>query len=54
MRSEISVGDEVRTIGGILGTIVDEDEEIYIIDVGGTRMRVVKRAVAERVTDDES
>ena len=54
MRSSISVGDEVRTIGGIIGTIVDEDEDIYTIDVGGARLRVVKRAVAERVTDDES
>lgn len=54
MRSDISVGDEVRTIGGIIGTIVDEDEDIYTIDIGGTRMRVVKRAVAERITDDES
>ena len=54
MRSEISVGDEVRTIGGILGTVVDEDDDIYVIDIGGSRMRVVKRAVAERVSDDES
>jgi len=52
MRSEIGVGDEVRTIGGILGRVVDEDEETFTLDLGGTTMRVVKKAVAERLEQD--
>lgn len=54
LRSEIEVGDEVRTIGGIFGTVVDEDDETYTVDIGGQTMRVLKRAVAERITDDEA
>jgi preprotein translocase subunit YajC len=54
MRSDIGVGDEVRTIGGILGTIVDEEDDVVVLDIGGQRMRVVKRAIAERIGGDES
>ncbi|MCL1595056.1 MAG: preprotein translocase subunit YajC [Actinomycetia bacterium] len=56
MRSSVSVGDEVRTIGGIIGHIVDEDDDTFTLDLGGHTMRIVKRAVAERMTgdDDES
>ncbi len=53
LRSEIAVGDDVRTIGGILGRVVAEDDEVFTIDIGGSTMRVVKRAVAEKVTEDE-
>lgn len=49
MQSAMSVGDEVRTIGGIIGTIVDEDDQTFTLDLGGSTMRVVKRAVAEMV-----
>lgn len=49
----ITVGDEVRTIGGIYGTIRSEDDETYTLELGGgNTMRVAKRAVAERVGDD--
>ncbi|NHZ71311.1 MAG: preprotein translocase subunit YajC [Proteobacteria bacterium] len=56
MRSNIGIGDEVRTIGGIIGHVVDEDDDTFTLDLGGTTMRIVKRAVAERVSgdDDES
>lgn len=54
LRSEISQGDEVRTIGGIFGTVVGEDDDAFTIDIGGQTMRVVKRAIAERITDDEA
>lgn len=52
MRSEIAVGDEVRTIGGILGTIVAQTDDEYTIDIGGQNMRVVKQAIAEKLGDD--
>jgi preprotein translocase subunit YajC len=54
MLDAISVGDAIRTIGGIYGTIRSEDDDTYTIDLGdGTRMRIAKRAVAERIEDDE-
>lgn len=53
-RADIEVGDEVRTIGGIIGTVVDEEDDIFIIDIGGQRIRVVKRAVAGKTEDKDS
>lgn len=55
LASAIEVGDEVRTIGGIYGTIRSEDDDTYTLDLGGgNTMRVAKRAVAERLGDDEA
>ncbi len=53
LRDSISIGDEVRTIGGIYGTIRSEDDETFTIDIGGgTTMRMAKRAISERIGDD--
>jgi len=53
LRDSIEVGNEIRTIGGIYGTIRSEDDESFTIDIGGgSTMRISKRAVAERVTGD--
>ena len=52
----VDVGDEVMTAGGILGTVtdIDDDEGIVTVEVApGTRVRMVKRAISERVTQDE-
>lgn len=50
LRDSIGVGDEVRTIGGIYGTVREELDDTFVIDVGGgTTMRVNKRAVAEKL-----
>jgi preprotein translocase subunit YajC len=49
----ISVGDEVVTIGGFYGTIRrmgDDDIDLEISP--GTSMRLVKSAIARRVTED--
>jgi len=53
MRSDIGVGDDVRTIGGILGTVVAEDGDEFTVDIGGQNIRIVKRAVAEKIGSDE-
>lgn len=53
MQASMGIGDEVRTIGGIVGTIVGEEGDIFVLDLGGSTMRVVKRAVAERMTADD-
>jgi preprotein translocase subunit YajC len=49
----ISVGDEIVTIGGFYGTIRrmgDDDIDLEISP--GTTMRLVKSAIARRVTED--
>jgi len=51
--SSISVGDEIVTIGGIYGIVGrmgDDDIELEISP--GTTIRVVKSAIARRVTED--
>lgn len=49
--TSIDVDDEIQTIGGILGTIEFIDEEVAIIRVeGGGRLKILKRAIAGKVT----
>ena len=40
MRSELTVGDEVTTIGGIIGTICAVKEESIVIETSADRVRV--------------
>ena len=54
MRSDVAIGDEIRTIGGIIGVVVDEDEDVVTLDIGGQTMRVVKRAIAGKTETEES
>jgi preprotein translocase subunit YajC len=52
LRDSIEIGDEVRTIGGIYGTITGEQGDSFFLDIGsGTTIRVVKRAIAEKVEE---
>ncbi len=53
LRSSIEVGSEVRTVGGIYGTVVEMDDETVILDTGeGGRLRLARRAVAEKLNAD--
>ena len=47
MRESLQVGDEITTIGGIIGKIVSIKEETMIIETGRdhTRIRLLKTAV---------
>lgn len=48
--SSLSVGDEVVTVGGLIGRItVIADQEVRL-DVGGTEVRVARNAVSGRLT----
>ena len=52
----LEVGDEVLTIGGIFGivrAIDDELEEITLEVAPATTLRVVRSAVARRITEEE-
>lgn len=40
MRSELTIGDEVTTIGGIIGTICAVKEESVVIETSADRVRV--------------
>ena len=47
MRDGLQVGDEITTIGGIIGKIVSVKEETCMIETGRdkTRIRILKSAV---------
>ncbi len=47
MRNNLTVGDEITTIGGIIGKVVSIKEETMIIETGRdhTRIRLLKSAV---------
>jgi preprotein translocase subunit YajC len=50
----LDVGDEVVTIGGLFGRIMEVDDEAVTIDAGaGTRLRFLKQAVARKLVEDE-
>jgi preprotein translocase subunit YajC len=50
LRSSIVVGSEVRTVGGIYGTVLELDDETVVLDTGGGgRLRLARRAVAEKL-----
>ncbi|MFN2491097.1 MAG: preprotein translocase subunit YajC [Actinomycetota bacterium] len=51
--NSIGPGDEVVTIGGLFGTVRRLDDEAIDLEVAsGTTVRVLKTAVARRVTED--
>jgi preprotein translocase subunit YajC len=52
--SNIQVGDEIVTAGGIYGTITEvHDTEVVVEIAPGTNVRMAKRAVAGIITEDE-
>jgi preprotein translocase subunit YajC len=56
MISELRVGDEVLTAGGIYGTVSQLDEDLVIVEIAPeTEVRVARRAIAgvTRDPDDE-
>ena len=50
MRDSLTVGDEITTIGGIVGTICAVKEETIVIETGADRVRLemMKWAVANK------
>ena len=47
MRNNLQVGDEVTTIGGIIGRIVSIKDETCVIETtkNGTKIRLLKSAI---------
>ena len=48
----LEIGAEVRTIGGIHGTVVSMDEESVVLRVEDGQIRFSKRAIGARVGDE--
>ena len=40
LRSSLKVGDEITTIGGIVGTVVNVKEEKFVIETGADQVRI--------------
>ena len=54
LRDSVEVGDQIRTIGGILGRVTRIDGDEATIDVGGgTTLSLTVRAIAEKLGDKE-
>jgi preprotein translocase subunit YajC len=47
----LQLGDRVQTIGGIQGVVRSLDDDSVVIEIEQGRMRVVRRAVANRIED---
>ncbi len=53
LASSLQIGDEVRTIGGIHGTVVSMTEDSVVLRVEDGQIRFAKRAIGNRVGDEE-
>lgn len=58
MRNSLQVGDEIITVGGIVGLVVNIKEDTVVLETGGDRSKIrIKRwAVQENLTkhDEEA
>ena len=52
MRENIQIGDEIMTIGGIVGLVVRKSEDTVVIETGGdkSKLRIKSWAVQENIT----
>lgn len=54
LSQSIQLGDDIRTVGGIHGTVVSMDEDSVVLRLEEGRVRVSRRAIGGRVGDDSS
>lgn len=52
MRENIQIGDEIMTIGGIVGIVVKTTEDTVVIETGGdkSKLRIKTWAIQENIT----
>lgn len=48
----LAVGDQVRSYGGVIGTVESLDDEQVVMVSEGTRLRLVRAAIAARVSSE--
>jgi preprotein translocase subunit YajC len=53
LAASLQIGDEVRTIGGVHGTVMSMTEDTVVLKVEDGQIRFSKRAVGSRVGDEE-
>jgi preprotein translocase subunit YajC len=53
--TRVNVGDEILTVGGLYGNVleIDEDDDLMLEIAPGTQVRVARRAVAAVVPPEE-
>ncbi len=56
MRSAMKVGDEIVTIGGVIGTVVSVKEDKFVIETGADQVRIelAKWALSSNETANEA
>ncbi|MGN1044189.1 MAG: preprotein translocase subunit YajC [Acutalibacteraceae bacterium] len=56
MRKALAIGDEITTIGGIVGRVVSlrEDSDSLVIETASEKIRIKKWAIASRNTNQEN
>jgi preprotein translocase subunit YajC len=52
LATSLQIGDEVRTIGGIHGTVMSMTEDSVLLKVEDGQIRFSKRAIGNRVGDE--
>ena len=52
LSAPLDIGQEVRTIGGIHGTVASLDDDSVVLTVEDGRIRVSRRAIGSRVGDE--
>ena len=55
MRESLEIGDEILTIGGVLGRVVSIKDDSLLIESGSanTKLRIVKGAIQTNITGQE-
>jgi preprotein translocase subunit YajC len=54
MINSVTVGSEIVTAGGLYGTVTAlQDDEVHLEIADGIEVRVAKRAIAAKVSEDE-
>ena len=53
LSTTLEIGDQVQTIAGVFGVVVSIDGDAVVLGLEEGRMRVAKRAIAQRITADE-
>jgi preprotein translocase subunit YajC len=53
VQDNLTVGMDVRTIGGIHGRIIEADDDSVVLEVEAGRIRVTRKGIAGTITPDD-
>lgn len=53
MRNALEIGDKVVTIGGFVGKVVNTKEDTVTIDVGQSRLTIMRWGISSKMDEDE-